>query len=250
MKIKGFTLAEILIALGILGAIAAMTVPQFAANIHNQTNASRLSAIVSDYENIFGMMLLKEDKESLWETEFGQASNMAQMKTALEKYTKVVKTGRFSYPSCGGNNGGAVSSLIIPATYANDSPIVQSMQTFKTINGGTLNIMYVFAYSIPSGAIFFLSGNAGPTETMYIDVNGTDKPNTFGRDVFTFALGADGHLYPYGSSKAAELLGLSNPTTQTWNNTSASVPYRCTGTGYNGQGCTARLIENNYKMDY
>ncbi len=249
MKIKGFTLAEILIALGILGAIAAMTMPQFAANIHNQTNASRLSTIVSDYENIFGMMLLKEDKESLWETEFGQASNNAQMKTALEKYTKVVKTGPFPYPSCGGNNGGPVSSLIIPATYAKeDTP--QYMQSFKKMNGGVLTIDYIFAYSIPSGAIFFLSYNGGPTETMYIDVNGTDKPNTFGRDVFTFALGADGHLYPYGSSKAAELLNLSNSTTQTWYNTSASGPYRCTGTGYNGQGCTARLIENNYKMDY
>ena len=96
MKKLGFTLAEVLIALAIIGVITALVLPQFITKAHYQANASKLSTVVSDYENIFGLMLLNEDKTNLYDTEFGNAyksGNTTTMKTALEKYTKLARTG-------------------------------------------------------------------------------------------------------------------------------------------------------------
>ena len=126
---------------------------------------------------------------------------------------------------------------------------------FRMIDGCLLDMGNLIAFSVPSGAVVLVIPNNDPVNTytakrIYIDVNGNKSPNTCGRDVFAFVLGEDGHLYPYGTEKAAELRGLSNPATQTWDNIDASVINRCVGNNYYGHGCTARLIENNYKVDY
>ena len=47
MKKCGFTLAEILLAMALVGVIAAMTVPTFVTNTRNKANASRLATMVS-----------------------------------------------------------------------------------------------------------------------------------------------------------------------------------------------------------
>jgi hypothetical protein len=90
--------------------------------------------------------------------------------------------------------------------------------------------------------------------TIYIDVNGKSWPNSFGRDVFAFVLDQDGHLYPYGSEKVAQIVSSGNlrgeeQLDNTWRG--ATERYGCTKKGtYNGLGCTARLVENHFKVDY
>lgn len=255
MKIKGFTLGEVLITIAILGVVSALAIPSFTANVYNQANASRLSPITSDLENVFGSMLLKEDKDNIFETAFGTAwvaGNAANIKTAFESYTKITKSGTdaindFGYKRLDVASSAPVVSLLIPRVFAKDTP--NSADTFflRNINGSPNGLSFDVALGIPNGAVIFFSDNG---HTVYIDVNGSSMPNTYGRDVFAFALGEDGHLYPYGTVRAAELLSASNPSVQTWDNTSAGNACRCVGTRYTGLGCTARLIEHNYKVDY
>ena len=88
--------------------------------------------------------------------------------------------------------------------------------------------------------------NNSDIETVYIDVNGGSAPNKLGRDVFAFILNQDGHLLPYGSQAAATALGLG--AGNTWRGTTAI--YGCSSGTYDGTGCTARLVENNYNVDY
>jgi prepilin-type N-terminal cleavage/methylation domain-containing protein len=262
MKIKGFTLAEVLIALGIIGTIAAMTIPQFTANVHNQAFASKLSAVVSDYENVFGMMLLKEDKDQLGLTEFGHTANSAVevKKTALAKYTKFID-------------------------YVSHSGLTGTPKQARNINGGSTNIRYNWALTTSNGAVIYgrfhqnlvytpnninivatllnsIKENflmspafAVPSTTLYadvyVDVNGDSPPNMYGRDIFAFAIGEDGIFYPFGTADASYMIreryNIGSPTA-TWH--SNDEQYGCSTGTYNGLGCTARLIENNYKMDY
>ena len=76
-----------------------------------------------------------------------------------------------------------------------------------------------------------------------IDVNGKKRPNKIGRDIFFFALGPDGVLYPFGGNDYGAFQSQSLPFT--WNvYCSNNVKF------FEGKYCTARLIENNYKFDY
>jgi hypothetical protein len=162
----------------------------------------------------------------------------------------------------GGNdgNGGGNSEESVMNTINND-PVSTSDFSFR------------FGFATPSGANLFLasSPNNSNLATVYIDVNGGSAPNRFGRDVFAFVLNTDGHLLPYGSRAAAEALGLMNSNTAyllpidteitatadlqqsgtdyTWRGSDRI--FGCTVRGrYDGLGCTGRLIENNYKVDY
>jgi len=261
MKKRGFTLAEVLITLGIIGVISALVIPQFVGNTYDQANASKLSSIVSDYENIFGHMLLREDEENIFETEFGVAyrdtsTDISAIQSALEQYTKISRIGESLL-----NVGYTLSYLnnpLMPAAIAagpdpDPDPIVQAVHIYD-INGNdaTSSVEVKFALLTPGGATIIFSPvvrlqSPPPYATIYIDVNGGGSPNRFGRDIFAFHMSTDGHLYPYGSLEASRIF--SQNDTNVWRTTS-STTYSCNNGNYNGLGCTARLIENNYKMDY
>lgn len=76
---------------------------------------------------------------------------------------------------------------------------------------------------------------------LIIDVNGPDSPNTYGRDIFAFIIGANGILYPYGSRDTATAALYKANSFGTCNNPNAIT---------NGLGCTARIISDGYQMNY
>lgn len=62
MKYKGFTLAEVLITLGIIGVVAAMTIPTLMAKIQENTYKSQYKKIFSELNQ--ALRLLEEDDSS------------------------------------------------------------------------------------------------------------------------------------------------------------------------------------------
>lgn len=82
MKKHGFTLAEILITIGIIGIVAAATIPTLGTNTRKQANLATLKVTVSDFENAFNAMMIAEAKESL-----GDVTDWDS--TKLEKYMKI-----------------------------------------------------------------------------------------------------------------------------------------------------------------
>ena len=304
MKKMGFTLAEILVTLGIIGVITSISLPTFIAGVHNRANASKLAATVADYENIFGTMMLKEDKVSILETSFGTAmtsANATAVQQALAKYTKLAKSatnvsdlGYTAYihkPFVGGayaetpynpndpNNPDIIADDDIDPcpdgsttctsgitgggiTYSSGGTS-STGSVMKDISGNTTSFNFLSASQSGSGSTAFFVGDydTRPTEanataagascnikasTVYLDVNGAENPNRFGRDIFAFVLGDDGALYPFGTKTASFLNNVTgNPT---WSDDNTT--YGCSSGAYNGLGCTARLIENNYKVNY
>lgn len=89
---------------------------------------------------------------------------------------------------------------------------------------------------------------------VVIDVNGKEGPNTNGRDVFYFQVSEKGILYPSGSIDVA----ISDPGIDddaTWdsptpNGSSCTDASKGNDANIRGQGCTARLMQENYKMNY
>lgn len=214
---RGFTLAEVLITLGIIGVISAMTVPTFVANAENKANAAKLSSLITDVQNAFTNMITSEAVLDMEETEFGQEATTATRLGKLSKYLKLA---------------GTLSSLGYDIYHiggtTKGTPAINDIYQLKN---GALVI-----YEIPSSA-FSGSSNVvdGALGYISIDVNGGAKPNIWGRDVFKFILGNDGILYPAGGIVYKEITK------------SSSNPGCKSG---DSQGCTNTLIQNGFKVTY
>ncbi len=64
MKKFGFTLAEILISMGIIGVVAAICIPTLGTSARQQANIATLKVTASDFENAFGSILVAHAAES------------------------------------------------------------------------------------------------------------------------------------------------------------------------------------------
>lgn len=236
MKKLGFTLAEVLIALAIVGVVAAITLPTFVSNGKNQANASKLAVEVNAIENALTTMIAREGIDDLTESEWVTGGFAIG---DLGKYLKL-----------NGSRGDTYQTY-----YTSDSPYKTLTNTalkpgidkiYETKNGALLGVVTDIQYSRDEATVKALGGSAYQSiGFMAIDVNGAAKPNIWGRDVFYFIIGADGHLYPSGSLNFSVLVYTNNANI--W--TKSGGTYSCTGNSLS-HGCTARLIENNYKMDY
>lgn len=203
---KGYTLAEVMVALALIGVIAALTIPTFVADSYNRTYAAKLSTTITALETALFSMISNEVVNDLSETEFSSNKN------AIQKYIKI---SNFSTSS---NNC-----------------------SFTLKNGAEVDYTNSSKSETKDGITYDSIG------TFNIDVNSKSvKPDIKGRDQFLFRIGNDGVLHPAGS-KIFSILEKSGNDTHTWYGGSSSN-YACNTAG--NDGCTARLIENNFVIDY
>lgn len=271
MKKYGFTLAEVLIALGIIGVISSLTAPTFIANIQNSSNAARLSATVSTLENAFTTMIAKEEADTLFETEAWNdyGSNRREFASKIGDYMTTVGYREFLNTNAIKNYYGAGKGpFVMTSTGAKNNTVNDQLagyfvQTGNNVANGN------HAIELKNGAMVFLNvnnENGQKTEAeeerirqqggslykiaadIWIDVNGAAAPNTLGRDIFSFYLGENGKLYPLGGKDVETYDSPANP--QLWNN--ANSGRRCLdgNIGGSGYGCTARVIADGYKINY
>ena len=265
MKKHGFTLAEVLITLGIIGVVAALTAPALVSNSRNEANAAKLAVVVSNLENAFSNAITSEGVDSLYQTSMwtlgavnGNSNNAtkAQFTGRLGKYLRV---NGFTDSMSDYYDGIRVYPMTNTGSANTDNPV------------NLANINY-FGIKLKNGAVVFFStledvaANRRDENTVrnrggslyaeaadiYIDVNGQNPPNTFGRDIFTFYTGSDGVLYPFGGLDAAifDSENDQNNNGTIWNDPNSD--YACTNAvkKIDGLGCTARLIDEGYKMNY
>ena len=244
-KKNGFTLAEILITLGILGVVAALTLPTFTANTRYQAMAAKISATISSVENGFTTMLSTEAAEDLTDTGFYRAL----------------------HPSAGNANYDTATGEL--AKYLKLERTTQPNVTYKTLSDADATVNPNITYQLKNGSILMYQDAGDPDATAQIsendavsnggsvtrfiaridiDVNGSEKPNKYGRDVFRFGLGDNGHLYAYGS-KNYSLVTAGDADSRYWRNANAPDTSKCSD-AHKDIGCTARLIDDNFKINF
>lgn len=177
---KAFTLAEVLITLGIIGVVAAMTIPILMQNAQKQELKSSLKEAYSMLSQAFNN--LQSDQGSLgdWSSLYSYYRNgsppinTTQFATDLTSYLSVVK-------DCG--SFGCISS----------SGVGPNGIIYKDFGGaawGTnINAHYVgtYQYILKNGMILFVwAPNMTSNTSISIDVNGYKGPNVLGKDVFRF----------------------------------------------------------------
>ncbi len=188
-KKLAFTLAEVLITLGIIGVVAAMTMPVILNNIQKQQFVSKYKKVYSVLAQIYERA--RTDNGGYFEGQFGSGKDYVDL---FLKYANVIET-------CSGEQYTATSSCHMFPYWHLDKlgglHAAPGCSAFiKLSDGAVIGINDISLDCINDGELNSAIGCA----RMRVDLNGQKKPNTVGYDVFDFYFTKDGVL-PRGHEK-------------------------------------------------
>jgi prepilin-type N-terminal cleavage/methylation domain-containing protein len=186
---KGFTLAEVLITLLIIGVIASIVIPNLIADSQNAELKVAWKKAYSEISQATQMIMANNGG-----TLIGVVANSSDLVNLYSNYMSVIKTGSGIWPD--------------KISWLNN--------TLVTVNGGyaiLLNdgiaIRFGTDASSTCSTVSYYNGNANNAGslpacyTMIVDINGMKPPNTVGKDIFAIAA-LSNRIIPYGTSSGFE----------------------------------------------
>ncbi len=221
MKKKSFTLAEILIALTIIGIISAITVPLIFAAYQEQ-------AIKSSLKKNYSVLKQALDKYQIDNGERLKASDG-------EAGTNIIKGKIINYfvsaYDCG--KGTETAQSVKHACFSKYESATDV--NYTNYNGTSTNINTAYfddgQFVLNDGSLILIENNSSSKLYLSVDVNGFGKkPNRLGKDLFMFQLTEEGELLPMGA-KGTDYY---NAKDSYCSNTSTN--------NMNGAGCTYKML--------
>ena len=188
-----FTLAEVLITLGIIGVVAALTIPVLIADYQKKETLSKLKKTYSVFSQAVKQAELNEGETEYWDFTLSAKDFYKQylknyLNTAAEYIDKPLPKDMDYYTPSGriNNASGGHQSTSNPKIFLNDG-------TFFTV----------------------MSVLGSPTNSyaLVVNLNGYSHPNRWGRDIFAFSVVKGKGFVPYGqysgviSSDTEEMVG-------------------------------------------
>lgn len=213
-KIKnyGFTLAEVLITLGVVGVVAAMTLPSVIKHHKQLETVNKLKKIYT----ILNQALKLSEAEN---GEFVNWDNISNGTDYFEKYwkpyLKVIKICA-TYSDCGYSSSTPFKN-VKGKIFENHVVAPNTRATF-ILNNGCLVIMYT-----RSGT------ESKPNNLIIFDLNGGKAPNTYGKDIFRFNRNEKGIIYPEGYQSSKN-----------------TINSNCKSSG---EYCAAKIIQDGWKIE-
>lgn len=211
-----FTLAEVLITLGIIGVVAAMTMPSLIQNYQEKATVTKLKKCYSLVSQAYVSILNDEGGSDTL-----QAGDDLEMMEKFGKYLKYQKT-------CGRNKG-CFPNVTYKSVTGNGYSKWEDDTTDRSraiLTDGTL-IMF------NKSAMWRGKGNYLYAQ-IYVDINGFKGPNQLGRDFFYFYINPE-KIVPAGAKALEE------------KNEDQKFTKNCIQ--QNGYACAAWVIYNE-NMDY
>lgn len=212
---SGFTLAEVLITLGVIGVVAAMTLPALINQTRGKELETGLKKAYSVIQTAFNQMTYDEG-HIINSTYYTNDTFMPKFK----KYFKISKDCRND--TC-------------EHSFTDENGVTNVSQNYKTFNNKKMQnkLLDDGQVFISDGMFIMVENNNTNALFITVDVNGFyKKPNRWGHDLFTFQVMNNGKLLPMGAQGTTYDNSYCSPTST---NTS------------NGIGCTYKaLTEKDY----
>ncbi len=225
MKKRAFTLAEVLITLGIIGVVAAMSIPSLFLKYRKEQTLNRLKRAISVINQAYKMSY----------NDLGEPINSNLKMNAREYimtyWAPYIKISNLcvKYSDCGYKS-------VEPHSYANGThatwwiagksdSVNGTRVSFKTSDG----ILYLPMFATPKDDG---SGETIEMLSIIVDINGADGPNKYGQDVFwlTRVPTGNGEIKLYGYDK-----------------TDAQVNANCSSGG-TGEYCAEKIRRDGWKI--
>lgn len=247
----GFTLAEVLITLGLIGVVAAMTIPTLIISSQKIQYMSGLQKAYSQFSQALQAMTQSEDcvVDLACTGAFALNKTSKDLGQELSKYLKLSKDcgmtpagqGCLS-PSVNSNFDGSGTPIALDTDTNFEKFITADGMSFAIINGATN------CDTDLGGTLGYMAKTCG---YLYVDINGPKEPNNLGRDVFMFFItnGKGAFLYPAGGADDKSVdAGLANFSKGWWDIGGSD---NCSSvTSKDGAYCTGRVFEKGWTMDY
>lgn len=193
---KGFTLAEVLITLGIIGVVAAMTIPTLMNNIADaqlKTSFKKAYSIASQ-----AWQQAVTDNQGVFTGKGGWGDcPWADGTPVGDSYTNPVDGRAEAFKS---KMKVAKSCINEKGCWPDDYEFVQYVEgTNKT---GAMS-PYSYSWLTADGMCWAVPWKDGDESLFIVDTNCNKNPNKLGQDIFAFLLGVDGVIYSYFGDKSA-----------------------------------------------
>jgi len=185
---KAFTLAEVLITLGIIGVVAAMTLPVLVSNYQKTVWVNQLKKDVSTVQNGVKKIMADEEVYNIWDTTLLSTifnNDCMYDDSEKEECIEFLKNLKKYF------NGDITKPDENYKLYFMDGTLVDNL--IDNYYDDTVNL------SLADGSFISLSSYEEKL-IIGIDVNGYKKPNKFGRDNFSFALDKDASITQLSNS--------------------------------------------------
>ena len=232
---KAFTLAEVLITLGIIGVVAALTIPTLIANYQEKQTVSRLTKAYATISNAYQMAKVENGELSAWGFENESTTG-----------TTDPETGEYEIAEATVENSNLFWSKLTPylkvIKHTDTTEDNYQFDTY-TLDGRKSDLVTLSTVELADGTTFFggwianyiCTDTASFCGDFAVDINGINtKPNTVGKDIFYFIVKKNG-IEPQGTKNRRPFDDFCNMTN--------------TSTGYNGYGCAAWVLQFK-NMDY
>ena len=189
-KSFGFTLSEIMIALALIGAVAAMTIPTVGSSVQQRARLAEFRTAHSKAELALKSIIFEDARipqcynSQHTNNSFGLSAalggaSISAKDTGCPALTRDFTRAMGSVRSCTSN---PKREGCIPNNYPD--------------GGNCFSVTGTEAYVLDNGMILFISKGTTGMKLFAIDVNGRKGPNKWGQDIFTFG------VYPSAATRS------------------------------------------------
>lgn len=159
---NAFTLAEVLVTLGIIGIVAAMTLPVIIGEYKKSQTVNQLKKVYSAFLQSVELSKSEYGDVNYWDWDLNAADFF---KKYLGRSFNTIEV--CDDDSCWNN-----------ATY---------LLSGSKYTGNTNNV----SFKVLDGTVVFIEKQDDNHQHIWVDLNGLNKPNTFGKDIFILTLVKD-----------------------------------------------------------
>lgn len=180
-KLLGFTLAEMLLAMSIVGIIAAITVPTLQTNHQRRAFTVGIEKAYAEFTQVMSIFMVKEFVKDIPHSYLAVSSatpSDAEIENSAGKFLN--KYFRVSQDIGTTNTAFASQYSSIEGTYG---PFPCKGYSVVTERGSAICM---------EPAVY--NGGNFTNAKVYVDLNGTEEPNIGGRDLFIFEIDKDANV--------------------------------------------------------
>ncbi len=216
---KAFTLAEVLVTLGIIGVVSAMTVPTLMQNYQRKSYVTQLHKVYNELSQ--ALLMFQTDRNALNLKEAGLISQDA-VDNLITNYFKIVNSCEKLEPC-------------FASSYKNMSGITVSFQNKNS---------YVLASGAAIRPTYYNQGNV--LLSIVVDTNGAKGPNIAGRDVIAMYVYSNGLIDDLSNDLNAPLT--EDQREKIFEEVCNSSTVSDSGNGI--PGCFGKILNDNWEMTY
>ncbi|MBQ8459407.1 type II secretion system protein [bacterium] len=221
---KALTIGELLITMAIIGTISALVLPGVIKDYHKRVYVTKLKKVVEMLDSAINQACSDNNVSYFYQTPYAAAYNSGGASQAfIDKYFK----------KASGDNS---------RPFASKYGIINSSSTGSF---SLANDRHGYAKLASGEAVSFFCWANSDTNSRYcrfrVDINSTEGPNIGGRDLFSIYI-----------DKYTNKIFDNDPVTECGKEYIDTEDENKTKTKYNfeGKGCFAQLLENNWEMKY